>query len=366
MSKLADTLVGYSTKVQPGERVLIDAYEAPAEMVMLLVDRVAEAGGLPFAQVHESRVLRSLYMHATQDQMQILGRRDLDFIRQMHCYIALRGGHNINELADVPQDRMRIFKEHWQKPVLDYRVDHTKWVVLRWPTPSMAQLAQMSTQQFEDFYFDVCNLDYARMSEAEKPLRAMLEAADNVRILGPGETDLEFSIAGMPAVQCDGDRNIPDGEVFTAPVKDSINGVIAFNAGTVYEGKPFDDIRLVFETGRIVEATASDTKTLNEILDTDEGARYVGEFAIGFNPHIKRAMRDILFDEKIRGSVHFAAGRAYEDADNGNRSAIHWDMVLIQTPECGGGEIYFDGALVRRDGAFVPKELQGLNPENLV
>jgi aminopeptidase len=229
----------------------------------------------------------------------------------------------------------------------------------------MAQLAGMSTEQFEDFYFDVCTLDYAKMSEAEKPLKDRMERTDRIRIVGPLDTNLEFSIKGIPAIQCDGDRNIPDGEVFTAPVRDSVNGVIHFNAGTIYQGKPFDNIRLVFKDGKIVEATGSDTKALNDILDTDDGSRYVGEFALGFNPHIKRAMRDILFDEKINGSIHLTPGRAYEEADNGNRSKIHWDMVLIQTEECGGGEIFFDDELIRKNGRFLPDYLQVLNPENL-
>ncbi|MCL5104017.1 MAG: aminopeptidase [Armatimonadetes bacterium] len=366
MKKLADLLVGYSTKVQAGERVMIDGYEVPAEMVTLLIDRVVEAGGIPFVETHQTRVRRAIYMNATEEQMKVLCKRDLEFMKEMQCYISLRGGHNITEMSDVPEEKMKIVQEHWQNPVLDQRVDHTKWVVLRWPTPSMAQLAGMSTEKFEDFFFDVCTLDYARMAKAETPLKERMERADRVRLIGPNDTDLEFSIKDIPAVQCDGDRNIPDGEVFTAPVRDSVNGIIHYNAGTIYHGKPFDDIRLVFKDGKIVEATGSDTKALNDILDTDEGARYVGEFSLGFNPHIKHAMRDILFDEKISGSIHFTPGRAYEEADNGNRSKIHWDMVLIQTEEYGGGEIFFDDELIRKNGRFVPDYLHALNPENLI
>lgn len=366
MKKLADLLVSYSTKVRPGERVLIEAYDVPDEMVTLLINRVAEAGGLPFAQTYSQKVLRALYMNATEEQSKIYGTRDLEFMKEMQAYIGIRGGFNINETSDVPDDRRQIYQQHWQKPVLDQRVDKSKWVVLRWPGSSMAQLAGMSTEQFEDFYFKVCTLDYAKMAEAEKPLKERMERSDRVRIVGPSDTNLEFSVKGIPAIQCDGDRNIHDGEVFTAPVRDSVNGVIHFNAGTVYQGKSFDDVRLVFENGKIIDATSSDTKSLNEILDTDEGARYIGEFSLGFNPHIHKVLRDILFDEKIAGSLHFTPGRAYEEADNGNRSKIHWDLVLIQTPEFGGGEIYFDDELIRKDGRFVPDYLQGLNPENLV
>ena len=364
MKKLADVLVGYSTRVQPGERVMIDAHDIPPEMVSVLIERVIEAGGTPFVNTYSSRVRRTLYMNSSDDQLKIMADSDLALMKQMQAYIAIRGGLNINEMSDVPDEKMKRV-QNYMKPVLDQRVNHTKWVVLRWPSSSMAQLASMSTEQFEDFYFDVCTLDYAKMAEAEKPLKERMERTDKVRILGPLDTNLEFSIKGISAIQCDGDRNIPDGEVFTAPVKDSVNGVIHFNAGTIYNGKPFDDIRLVYRNGKIVEATGSDTKALNEILDTDDGARYVGEFSLGFNPYIKKTMRDILFDEKIAGSLHFTPGQAYEEADNGNRSKIHWDMVLIQSLEFGGGEIWFDDELIRKDGRFIPDYLQGLNPEAL-
>ncbi len=366
MNKLADLLVGYSTKVQPGECVLIDAYDAPEEMVTLLVKRVAKTGGLPFVETHSAKVMRSLYMNTSEEHSKIYGKRDLEFMKQMQAYIGLRGSLNINETSDVPDDKRKIYQDYWQKPVLDQRVSKSKWVVLRWPTPSMAQLAGMSTEQFEDFYFNVCTLDYAKMAEAEKPLKERMEKTDIVRIVGPKDTDLTFSIKGMPAIQCDGDRNIPDGEVFTAPIKDSINGVIHYNAATVYQGKSFDDVRLVFANGKIIEATSSDTKSLNEILDTDEGARYVGEFSLGFNPYINKVMRDILFDEKIAGSLHITPGQAYEEADNGNRSKIHWDLVLIQTSEFGGGEIWFDDEMIRKDGIFVSEHLLALNRENLI
>jgi aminopeptidase len=366
MEKLADVLVNYSCKVQHGERILIDFGDIPDDMITSIIRKVIEAGGVPFCEMKSSRVSRVVFQNATQEQMEILAKRDLEFMKEMQCYMALRGSFNTTETSDVPDEKMKIVQQFYQKPVIDQRVNHTKWVVLRWPTPSMAQLAGMSTEAFEDFYFDVCTLDYAKMAEAEKPLVERMMKTDMVKIIDPMDTNLSFSIKDIPAVACVGDRNIPDGECFTAPVRNSINGIIHFNAGTIYQGKPYDDIRLVYKDGKIIEATGSDTKSLNEVLDTDEGSRYVGEFSLGFNPYIKRAMRDILFDEKIAGSLHFTPGQAYEEADNGNRSKIHWDMVLIQTPEFGGGEIWFDEELIRKDGRFIPDYLQCLNPENLV
>ena len=228
----------------------------------------------------------------------------------------------------------------------------------------MAQLANMSTEAFENFYFDVCNLDYAKMDRAMGPLEALMNRTDKVRLVAPG-TDLTFSIKGIGAKKCSGHRNIPDGEVFTAPVRDSINGTIAYNTPSIYSGITFENMVFTFENGRIVKAESNDTQRLNEILDMDEGARYIGEFSLGFNPHILHPMKDILFDEKIAGSLHFTPGQAYEETDNGNRSSVHWDLVLIQRPEYGGGEIWFDDVLIRKDGLFVIPELEQLNPEHL-
>jgi aminopeptidase len=229
----------------------------------------------------------------------------------------------------------------------------------------MAQQAEMSTEAFEDFYFDVCTMDYGKMSRAMQPLKKMMEKTDKVRLKGPGDTDLRFSIKGIPAIPCDGKLNVPDGEVFTAPVKESVNGVIHFNCPSMHRGITHNDVRLVFRDGKIVEATSSETAKLNEVFNTDAGARYVGEFAIGFNPYCTKPMKDTLFDEKIAGSIHFTPGNCYDEAYNGNKSAIHWDLVMRQTPEAGGGEIWFDDKLVRKDGEFVVKELKGLNAENL-
>jgi aminopeptidase len=229
---------------------------------------------------------------------------------------------------------------------------------------ALAQMAGMSTEAFEDLYFKVCTLDYSKMKPGMEALKSLMETTDQVRITGPG-TDLRFSIKGIPAIMCGGQHNIPDGEVFSCPVRNSVEGHVQFNAPTVYQGTAFDSVRLGFKNGKVIDATSNNTQRLNAILNSDEGARYIGEFALGFNPYIWEPMRDILFDEKIAGSFHFTPGQAYERADNGNRSQVHWDLVCIQRSDYGGGEIYFDRKLIRKDGLFVPKELQPLNPENL-
>src|SRR5260221_9201531 len=362
--KLAKLLVEYSIRLKRNETVLIEAFDIPAEMTVALIRAARKAGGVPFAQTYQTRVNRALALEASDRQLNLMASHELARMKKMNAFIAVRGSNNITELADVPPDKMRLIGKK-MRPVQDQRVKRTKWVVLRWPTPSMAQLAGMSTEAFEDFFFDVCTLDYRKLQPGMKALKGVMEQKDRVQIKGHG-TDLNFSIKGIPAMICGGDRNMPDGEVFTAPVKDSVEGQLTFNAPSIYQGTAFDGIQLNFKRGKIVEASSNETKKLNKILDSDAGARYIGEFSLGFNPRVFQPMRDILFDEKIAGSSHFTPGKAYEDADNGNRSQVHWDLVSIQRPEYGGGEIYFDDQLVRKDGLFVRKELTGLNPEYLV
>jgi aminopeptidase len=362
--QLAEGLTGFSTALKAGERVLIDAFDVPDAMVIALIRATRARGAHPYVQLHRARVTREMSLGAEEAQFAPHADIELARMQKMDAYIALRGSDNIFEASDVPSDRVQLVSR-LMKPVLDHRVGKTKWVVLRWPTSAMAQQASMSTEAFEDFYFNVCTLDYARMIPGMKVLADLMKKTDRVHLIGPG-TDLRFSIKGIGAQPCGGLRNIPDGEVFSCPVKDSVEGFIQYNAPTVYLGASFDNIRLEFKRGKIVNATSSNTKRLNEILDSDDGARYIGEFAIGFNPHILQPMRDILFDEKIAGSFHFTPGQAYDGVGNGNKSQVHWDMVCIQRPDYGGGEIWFDGKLIRKDGLFVPKALHKLNPDYLL
>jgi aminopeptidase len=361
--KLAKLLINYSTKIKKGDHALLDMIDVPDEFTVELVRAVREAGGTPFVEVRHTRVSRELLLGTNEHHAAQV--RDLEMFRmkKMQAYIAIRGSANANENSDVPSGQMQLYSKIL-RPVQDYRVNKTRWCVLRWPSPSMAQAAGMSTEAFENLYFNVCTMDYARMARAMAPLERRMKRTDRVHLKAPG-TDLTFSIKGIGAKMCRGDRNIPDGEVFSCPVKNSVNGVIQYNTPSLYSGTKFENVRLEFKDGRIINATANNTKRLNEILDTDAGARYIGEFSLGFNPYILTPMCDILFDEKIAGSLHFTPGQAYEDVDNGNRSAVHWDMVLIQRKDWGGGELWFDGELIRKDGIFLTKDLKPLNPQNL-
>ena len=366
--QLADVLVMHSVRLQEGEHLLVEAIDVPDAMVAALLRRARAAGGHVHLAIRHGRLQRALVEGAADDALRLWAEADRFAMERMDAYVGIRGSDNVSEMAGVVEDRMAAYRRLYVKPVhLEQRVNETRWCILRWPTPSMAQLAKMGTEAFEAFYFDVCTLDYGRMRSAAEALRRRMQAASRVRLRGPGDTDLSFSIEGIPAIPCCGEMNIPDGECFTAPVRDSVEGVIQLNTPTIYQGESFRDVRLELEQGRIVSFSAreGDPKALEAIFGSDEGARYVGEFSIAFNPYILEPMKDILFDEKIAGSIHFTPGNAYEEADNGNRSDIHWDLVLIQRPEYGGGTLELDGEVVRRDGRFVVPDLEPLNPERL-
>ncbi len=365
VSTLAKNLIGFSCNVQEGENVLIETYGECDELLLALIREAYAKGAKPFVWRRDNAVQRAIAMGAVDEQLGLMARIDCALMESMQAYIGVRGGNNNAEMSDVPAPQRERMSKLYSNPVHSgIRVPKTKWCVLRYPTPGMAQMAGMSTAAFEDYYFNVCNLDYSRMSCAMSPLKELMERTDMVRIVGPG-TDISFSIKGLPAIKCAGNYNIPDGEIFTAPVQGSINGVLSYNTPSVMEGFTYENIVLTFENGRIVKAAANDSERINRIFDRDAGARSVGEFAIGVNPYITAPMKDTLFDEKIMGSFHFTPGRCYDECSNGNASSIHWDLVCIQTPEYGGGEMYFDGVLVRRDGRFVLPELAPLNPENL-
>ena len=362
--KLATNLVNYSMGVKEGDKVLIEAIGIRTfTLVEALIEEVYKNGGLPFYLLHDDLIRRAQLMNAGKDQFELETGFQLPRMEEMDCYVGVRGSNNVLELSDVPSEKLQIMSSTVMKKVhMEIRVPQTRWVVLRYPNPTFAQAAKMSTREFEDFFYKACLLDYSNMSKAMDPLVELMEKTDRVHIKGPG-TDLTFSIKDIPAIKCDGKLNIPDGEVFTAPVRDSVNGMISFNTPTLYEGSLFDGVKLTFKDGKIVEenCTVGDRDKLINVLNRDEGSRYVGEFALGVNPYIRHEMLDILFDEKIAGSFHFTPGGCYDEADNGNKSEVHWDMVCRQFSENGGGEIRFDDVLIRKDGIFVIDELKALN-----
>jgi aminopeptidase len=364
IKQLAARIVNYSCEVKAGEKVYINSYGFEAKpLIRCLIKEVYEAGAYPYVKIEDMSVLREIMLGCNQEQLGFLFENELEKVKAMDVYIGIGASENAAELKDVPMEKLMMFTEA-EKKVVEERNTNCRYLALRYPNNSLAQKADMSLEGFEDFVYKVCNLDYEKMSTSMDRLADLMERTDRVRIISPG-TDLSFSIKGITSFKCDGKHNLPDGELFTAPVRNSVNGHITFNTSTTYGGFTFKDVYLEFKDGRIVCAKANDSERINKILDSDEGARYIGEFAIGVNPYIVKPMDNILYDEKISGSIHLTPGMAYKMADNGNESRIHWDMVLIQTPECGGGEIYFDDVLIRKDGKFVVSELEALNPELL-
>ena len=367
IEKLAKNLINYSVNLKKGENILIEILgEDGIPLGKELIKQAEIVGANPVFNIINYQLLREFLKDASEEQIKLYAKHDMKRMQDMDAYIGIRASSNTAELNGISKEKIEMYNKYYTVPVhFEERVKNTKWCILRYPNNSMAQMSNMSLEEFEDFYFKVCTLDYEKMSKAMDKLVDLMNKTDKVHIIGPG-TDLTFSIKGISAEKYMGTFNIPDGEVATAPVKNSVNGHITYNTETRYNGILFNNIKFEFENGKIVKATSNKEKELNEILDTDEGARYIGEFAIGLNPYIEKPIGDTLFDEKIKGSFHFTPGDSLEESDNGNRSAIHWDIVNIQREEFGGGEIYFDDVLIRKDGLFVLEELKCLNPENLM
>jgi len=359
--QLARLLVTYSVELKKGERCLIQATDVPNSMVEALIKEVYDAGGYPELHISSIMLERALVEGASDESLQALADSDAYRMSHMDAFIGIRGIVNPMEMGSLKTEYSNYMKIYNEKVHHHIRVPHTKWVVLRYPTPLMAYQAKMSFSEFEKYFYQVTSgVDYKAMDRAMDKAVEFLNQVKDVHIIAK-DTDVRFSLENMIGMKCSGKRNIPDGEVYSAPVRESVNGVIHYNTASTYQGHRFTDVRFVIKDGKIIEATSDDNEAINQILDSDEGARYFGEFALGCNPSIYFAMDNTLFDEKIAGSIHFTPGNAYTNCDNGNRSSIHWDLVQIQTPEYGGGEIWMDGILIRKDGRFVHEAFTQLN-----
>ena len=363
IEQLSKTLVHHSIKMQKGETVMIYGSAKAKPLIIALLKEIKLSGGNPVVELSDDDITRELLLAQTDKSLKRKYRWLEMQLEDIDCMIHIRSLESDFTNADVPSEK--LMKDRANILPLQSKRLGKKWVLLNYPTEGAAHKAKMSYEQYMDYLFDVMNVDYKAMEEAFLPLKELMEKTDKVRIVGPG-TDITFSIKGLNVIPCAGENNIPDGEIFTAPVKDSVNGVIQYNTASAYRGRVFNNVKLTFKDGLIIDATADDNlDVLEEIFNTDQGSRYVGEFAIGVNPKITAPMLNTLFDEKIAGSIHFTPGNSYDHCPNGNKSSVHWDLVLIQTKEYGGGEIYFDDILIRKDGIFVLESLIGLNPDNL-
>ena len=359
--RLANQLLSHSVELKKGDNIMIQCIGLNAiGLVRALASQVREMGAYPFLKIEDPETNRMMLESGDEEYWKGQAEKDqLPLMKQMDAFIGIRASENIYENSSVSKKANKAYSDHFLNPVhFEERVNHTNWAVLRYPSAAFAMNAKMSTERFRDFYYDACLFDYNKLKEAMKPLEKMLRETDKIQLKGEG-TDIEFSVKGQNWIPCYGKRNIPDGELFSSPILDSVNGHITY-APSVYQGKPFEFVKLVVENGVVTGFDSSNNSALEEILDTDEGARRFGEFSFGLNPIIKNPMYDILFDEKITGSNHLTLGKDYEIAPNGNESAIHWDLVCI------GADVYFDGELIRKGREFVKEELKGLNPEELL
>ena len=362
LEKLGDLIVNHSCEVNPGERVLIESSKNCAPLIKYIINKCYEKGALPFVLLKESDIQSELLRNISAEQINIQSAFESVMMSEMDVYIEIKDDDNLFELSDVPPEKWSLYHNLYYKPVhWDIRLPKTKWLTVRYPSKVFAQKFGMSTEKFEEFYFDTILADYGEMGKLMLLLKERMDKADRVRILTP-TTDLNFSIGKYKAIICNGKINLPDGEVFIAPELESVNGTITYNADVLYQDITFSNIKLNFKDGKVIKAVSgSTTRELNRILDTDLGARYVGEFAFGTNPKIDRIVKNIIYDEKMLGSIHLALGASHPASNNGNESGIHWDMVQIHKKANGGGKVFFDDELIMHDGIFVTSDLQELN-----
>ena len=361
LKKLSNIIVNHSIKVKKNDKVLITYMSNDAtEFVKYLIKDILKNEGIPEVKYNNPE-FNELIKRELNDNIIENRKNTLKFeVNEYDSFIQIHS--NLSDYFDksVDNNLNKKMKENL-KPFKDILVNKRHWVLLNYPSLIDSYKAKMTYDDFFNFSLDVMTVDYDKMHHDMLPLKALMEKTDKVRITGKN-TDITFSIKGLPAIICSGEANIPDGEVFTAPIRDSVNGIITYNTPSPYNGYVYNNVSLTFKDGKIIECHSSnDEEKLKELFETDEGSKYVGEFSFGLNPKILEPMGDILFDEKIKGSIHFTPGAAYAECDNGNKSNIHFDMVLIQRAEYGGGEVYFDDKLIRKDGKFVIKELENLN-----
>ena len=368
LDKLARLLLNYSLELRRGELFEINAALPAKPLIKSLMRAALDVGAAPFVKLTDDELERLSFSYIDPDrpeEAQAVFEKQLvwenAYWDQMAAHVDIGVDENDAELSAVDV-RARTLYRNARRALRDKIIDERRWVYLHWPTFADAQKAGMCFDDFYEFFLNAALVDYEAMARGMEPLVRLMEQTNDVRIVGP-DTELTFSIAGIPVRPCHGQRNIPDGEVYTAPVLDSVNGHIRYNTAAMRYGRRFMNPRLVLRNGHIDEASCDgDSAAFAEMLDADEGARYIGEFALGVNNAVTKAIGNTLYDEKIGGSFHLTPGCCYAEADNGNRSQLHLDIVCIQTAAYGGGEIWFDGRLVRKDGLFTLPELQGLNP----
>ncbi|MDF2520141.1 MAG: hypothetical protein K0R84_769 [Clostridia bacterium] len=348
VEKLASVLLNHSLKVKAGENLVIRAYYNAKPLVDEVYKQGIKAGLNVFTHVLISEHTKFFMENATEKQFENVNKFLEAAYEQADAFVVIEAPDNVKHLSKVSSEKnMRHNKA--ASPLIK-KITNKRWVMTNFPTHSFAQEADMSLEEYEDMLFDATLVDYKQMDREMDKVVEIFDKAETIRIVGK-DTDLTFSIKDRKGIKCSGANNIPDGEVFYAPVTNSANGHIYYEFPAIKYGIQVDGIRLEFKDGKVVKATADKNEEfLNKMLDSDEGARYLGEFGIGMNLGIQKFIKNILFDEKIGGTIHLAVGNAYEESGGDNRSVVHWDMIKELRVD---GEIYADGKLVQKNGSFI-------------
>ena len=361
LMKLAELLVVYSVAIKHGDKVLINGSSIAGPLLNEVYAAVLRAGGHPLMLVSLPDIDDVMYRYASEDQLKFMPPPLMLGIETYDASISVSGTTNTKNLSNVDPAKV-VTRSQGRREMLDVFMKRAASGALRWtgtlfPTHAYAQDAEMSLRDYEDFVFRACMPDmedpigyWQSFSRWQQKIVDWLKGKKAIRVSGKG-TSLTLSIADRSFISCDGHHNMPDGEVFTGPEENSVNGYITFSYPAIYQGREVTGVRLEFQDGKIITASAEKNESfLQQILDTDEGSRYVGEFAIGTNEGIRQFTREILFDEKIGGTIHMAMGAGYPETGSRNHSSIHWDMICDLRD---GGEIWVDDELLHKDGRFV-------------
>ncbi len=350
IEKLADILVNYSIKIKKGDVIEVSTGYEAKELALEVCRLIIKKGALPRVHVGLDGYAYTYFKYATEEQLTRYPKIAVYEAKNSDGSISIGAEYNTKELTNIDPKKMAMRKKA-TKILSDIHLKKNNWVICEFPTNSLAQDAEMSLQEFEEFCYSATNIAWAKVSKQQDKLKKILDKGKTVRIKSP-DTDLTFSIKGRQGIKCDGHRNMPDGEVFIAPVEKSTNGYIKYSYPAIREGKEVDGIRLEFKNGEVVKAEAAkNEKLLKEMIKLDKGSKYLGEFGIGVNYGIKKFVKQILFDEKIGGTIHLALGMAYKEGGGKNESALHWDMIK----DMKNGELYIDGKLIQKNGKFTFK-----------
>ena len=348
-AKTAKIIVEHSAKIKKGDYVQIIADYDAKDIVLELYRLALLKGAYPKPHISLPGISYTYYKYATEKQLRHFPKVAMYEMKNSDVVIMIGATRNTKELANIDPKRVAA-RQRVIEPIFRHRTEKTRWVIFYYPTPALAQEAGMSFQEFEEFTFRATNVDYGAMERQQEKLKKLLDDGNTVRIVAKN-TDLKFSIKGRKGIKCCGQYNLPDGEVFTSPVENTAEGHIEFSYPALYQGREVEGIRLEFRKGKAVKATASKNQAfLRKVLETDKGAKYIGEFGIGTNYKLNRFVKNILFDEKLGGTIHLAMGMAYKEAGGRNKSAIHWDILADMKR---GGRLYIDGKLIQKNGKFL-------------